>query len=173
MKPQSLPSPRIYVRCLAAYNSGTYHGVWIDADQDADAINEEVQAMLARSPEEGAEEWAIHDYEGFGRITLSESESFERVSEMAEFIGNHGETGIALLEHFAGDIEEAKQGIENYVGTYTSLAAYAEEMMEGVKIPDAIAPYVDYQRMGEDFEMSGDIFSIELGHDKVLVFHNR
>lgn len=173
MKTQSLPTPRIHVRCLAAYNSGTLHGAWIDADQDADAIHDDVQAMLADSPVPDAEEWAIHDFEGFGRVTLSESESFERVSEMAEFIEKHGETGIALLEHFAGDIEEAKQGMENYVGTYTSLAAYAEEMMEGHEIPDAIAPYVDYQRMGEDWEMSGDIFSIELGYDKVLVFHNR
>ena len=30
-------NPRIYVACLAAYNNGYLHGVWIDADQDADA----------------------------------------------------------------------------------------------------------------------------------------
>ena len=31
-------TPRIYVACLAAYNGGTLHGEWIDADQSADDI---------------------------------------------------------------------------------------------------------------------------------------
>lgn len=173
MKTITSPTPRIYVRCLAAYNTGTLHGAWIDAGQDADAINDDVQAMLADSPEEGAEEWAIQDQEGFGQITLCESESFERVSQMAKFIEEHKETGLALLAHYSGDIEEAAQAIENHLGTYTSLGAYAEEMNEGLEIPAAIAPYVDYERMGSDWETNGDIFTIELGFDKVLVFANR
>ena len=60
-------TPRIYVACLAAYNNGQLHGAWIDADQSADAIHEEIRAMLASSPTPGAEEWAIHDYERFAR----------------------------------------------------------------------------------------------------------
>ncbi|MCT8003625.1 antirestriction protein ArdA [Sphingomonas sanguinis] len=56
-------TPRIYVACLAAYNNGYLHGTWIDADQDADQIRDEIAAMLARSPVEDAEEYAIHDYE--------------------------------------------------------------------------------------------------------------
>ncbi|WP_426033321.1 antirestriction protein ArdA, partial [Caulobacter sp. DWP3-1-3b2] len=27
--------PRIYVACLAAYNNGWLHGVWIDVEDDA------------------------------------------------------------------------------------------------------------------------------------------
>ena len=46
----SLSERRIYVACLAAYNSGHLHGQWIDADQSADDIQEEVNAMLASSP---------------------------------------------------------------------------------------------------------------------------
>ena len=46
--------------------------------------------MLAASPEPGAEEWAIHDYEGFGEMRLSEWESFERVSAIAAGIAEHG-----------------------------------------------------------------------------------
>lgn len=173
MKTNTLPALRIYVACLAAYNSGTLHGAWIDADQDADAIFEEVQTMLADSPVPDAEEWAIHDFQGFGNVTLSESESLERVSELAKFIEKHGETGIAVLEHFAGDLDEAQQGIENYIGTYASLADYAEEVMEGETIPERIAPYIDYERMAKDWEMNGDIFTIEPSYDKVMVFANR
>ena len=61
-------TPRIYVACLASYNSGILYGAWIDADQEPDAIMEEVSAMLKASPEEGAEEWAIHDYDNFEGI---------------------------------------------------------------------------------------------------------
>ena len=56
-------TPRIYVACLAAYNNGYLHGDWIDADQDVDEIRDEIATMLARSPIEHAEEYAIHDYE--------------------------------------------------------------------------------------------------------------
>ena len=37
------------------------HGSWIDANQDADDIHEEIQEMLTESPEPVAEEWSIHD----------------------------------------------------------------------------------------------------------------
>ena len=36
-------NPRIYVACLAAYNAGYLHGAWIDANQTADQIEDEIQ----------------------------------------------------------------------------------------------------------------------------------
>ncbi len=42
----------IYVADLAAYNNGIMHGVWIDATQDIDNIHEQINDMLASSPEE-------------------------------------------------------------------------------------------------------------------------
>jgi len=42
--------PRIYVACLASYNNGVLHGAWIDAVQDADALQAEVATMLRASP---------------------------------------------------------------------------------------------------------------------------
>lgn len=42
---------RIYAACLAAYNSGRLHGAWIDLEgKDADAVQIEINDMLARSP---------------------------------------------------------------------------------------------------------------------------
>jgi antirestriction protein len=35
-------TPKIYVACLAAYNSGHLHGLWIDATQDPEAVNQKV-----------------------------------------------------------------------------------------------------------------------------------
>ena len=80
---------RIYVADLAAYNAGKFHGVWIDATMGMDEIWEEVKNMLAKSPEPMAEEYAIHDYEGFGGYGLSEYEGLERAHEIAAFIEEH------------------------------------------------------------------------------------
>jgi len=44
-------TPRIYVASLADYNAGRLHGCWIDADQSADAIRDEIAQMLAESKE--------------------------------------------------------------------------------------------------------------------------
>lgn len=66
---------KIYVACLAAYNNGILHGRWIDATQGEDHIWDGIKAMLDESPIPGAEEHAIHDYEGFEGVSLSEYES--------------------------------------------------------------------------------------------------
>ena len=76
---------KIYVACLASYNSGILHGAWIDAAQGVDGYWREVSQMLLKSPAEYAEEWAIHDYEGFGGISISEYEGFDTIAEYAEF----------------------------------------------------------------------------------------
>ncbi|WP_273241477.1 antirestriction protein ArdA [Hyphomonas atlantica corrig.] len=57
--PDLRDTPRIYVACLAAYNNGRLHGAWIDATEP-DEMMQGVRAMLAASPEPGAEEWSIH-----------------------------------------------------------------------------------------------------------------
>ncbi len=55
-----MDTPQIYVVCLAAYNNGILHGEWIDATQDVSTIYDEIHEMLAKSPIEDAEEFAIH-----------------------------------------------------------------------------------------------------------------
>ncbi|MFJ8699487.1 antirestriction protein ArdA [Streptomyces ardesiacus] len=102
-----MTDPRIYVASLTDYNNAILHGEWIDADQDPDQIHAEVQAMLKKSPAarkygDVAEEWAIHDYEGFYGISLSEWESFERVSAIAKLLKEHPP---ALVAYYVGDHE--------------------------------------------------------------------
>lgn len=165
-------NPRIYVACLAAYNNGYLHGRWIDAAQDAWAIYDDVRAMLAASPIAEAEEWAIHDYEGFGNVRISEYAGFAYVSELASFVAEHGELGLSLLEHYSGEIEEAREALEDrYIGTYSSLADYAQEVTEDlITIPQTLAYYIDWQAMARDAEMSGDVFTVSTAWDSVHVF---
>ena len=118
-------TPRIYVACLAAYNAGRLHGVWIDANQSAEDIHSEVADMLAVSPEPGAEEWAIHDYEGFTPLRLSEWESFERVSAIAAGIAEHGAAFTAWLSYDDDRDPADVQTFEDaYRGEWDSMRAF-------------------------------------------------
>lgn len=168
-------NPRIYVACLAAYNNGYLHGAWIDADQDADDIRDEIAAMLARSPIKGAEDYAIHDYEGFEGVTIKEYAGIESVARMGAFIAEHGALGAGLLEQFIGDIDQAESTLQDcYHGQFTSLADYMEELTaESVTIPEALRYYVDWEAMARDAEMGGEFFTIETARDEVHIFSNR
>ena len=163
---------RIYVACLAAYNNGKLHGAWIDATQDLDDIQDQINQMLADSPEPDAEEYAIHDYEGFDGCGLSEYEGIQSVHEIACFIEEHPEIGGELLSHFGGSLDDAQKAAEeSYSGCFKSLADYAEELTEGTtEIPEHLQYYIDYERMGRDMELSGDIYTIETSHDEVHIF---
>ena len=131
--------------------------------------------MLARSPVEDAEEYAIHDYEGFEGVSISEYAGIDIVARMASFIAEHGALGAGLLEQFSGDMDQAECTLEDcYHGQFASLADYMEELTtESVTIPEALRYYVDWERMARDAEMGGDLFTIETAHGEVHVFSNR
>ena len=161
---------RIYVACLAAYNSGILHGAWMNAGRDADAIHADIRAMLRASPIPEAEEWAIHDYEGFEGVEISEYAGIERVTEIAAFIAEHGELGGKVLGYF-GDLGEARKVIgDHYAGQYESVADFARELTEQTtRIPEHLAYYIDYERMGHDLEIN-DVLALETGFEQVHIF---
>ena len=154
--------PRIYVACLAAYNNGILHGRWIEASTDTDEIWAEVSAMLKASPIPDAEEWAIHDYEGFGQARIEEYSSFEYVSRLAEFITLRGEDlGGAVLSHFSSDLDDANAAFEDYAGCYDSLAAFMQDLTEETtEIPENLKFYIDYESMGRDAELNLSLIHI-------------
>lgn len=161
--------PRIYVASLSDYNAGRLLGRWIDADQDAAAIHAEIAAMLAESREYPAEEWAIHDHEGFGEWRPREYESIDTVAAVASLIAEHGEIFAALLSHFGGDLDDARRWIEDGPrGCWCSLREFAEEFIGDIyaheidRLPDCIRYAIDYDQIGRDMEMGGEIFTIEL-----------
>ena len=169
-----IDTPKLYIADLAAYNNGKLHGVWIDATDDIDCINEQIQTMLSYSPEPDAEEYAIHDYDNFGSIRLSEYESLQNAHELALFIDEHKELGAKLLGHFYDVVDDAKKALEeNYYGEFKSVADYAQEITEETtEIPENLSFYIDYELMARDMELNGDIFTIETGYEEVHIFWN-
>jgi antirestriction protein len=142
MKTETEITPRIYVACLAAYNNGELHGAWIDADQDADAIRGEIAVILTTSPEPNAEEWAIHDYEGFGDHKLSEWEDIDDVAAMAAAIEEHGATYLAALA-LSSDHEEALRLMDEYCGHYDSDEDFTQQLLEDTDgLPKDLPAYI-------------------------------
>ena len=171
-KPRFQDDIRIYVACLAAYNSGHLHGRWIDATLGEEHIHNETRAMLAASPEPDAEEWAIHDYEGFEGAPVSEYTDFATITALADFIETHETLGGKLLEHFNGDLADATTALENYSGQFKTIADYAQDLTEqqGTEIPSNLAHYIDYEAMGKDLETNGDVFVLETAFDELHIF---
>lgn len=90
-------TPKIYVVCLSAYNSGFLHGLWIDATQEVENIEEDINWMLSWSPMPDNypyEEWAIHCCENFKNFSIRKYESLEYVSKLAQVLGNSEDAGV-------------------------------------------------------------------------------
>jgi antirestriction protein len=167
--------PQIYVACISAYNSGYLHGEWIDATQDVEMIQKEIAEILADSPVTNSEEWAIHDYDGFGELSnaLGEYPNLEEVVQLARLIEENGEIVIKLYLH-CSDIKRTIQRLEeDYIGVYKDLAEYAEEITRDTSdVPDKLQYYINWDEMGEDMEINGEIISFYVGYEEVHVFHN-
>lgn len=163
---------RIYVASLSDYNAGRLHGSWIDLTDvdDIDDVWKQVNAILASSHEQAitgwkAEEWAIHDYEGFGGWRISEYESFETILLVANLIANKGEAFSTFLgndesilsgaeyheleemfdEAYAGEWDTFEDFAENYVEELGWAGMTAEQLEE-------ISSCLDYGKIARDLE---------------------
>jgi antirestriction protein len=169
--------PRIYVASLTDYNHGERHGAWIDADQDADAIQEDVNAMLAASPTAKryggtAEEWAIHDYDEFGGIELGEWESFERVAALASLLKDKPAALVAYFVEDGQDLDDIPDLIsDRFMGEYDestelrAVAAHHRELLDGRSdIPEDIAAHLDAvaESMAHDDINGGGVYTVEV-----------
>ncbi len=165
-------TPKIYVACLASYNAGKLYGKWIDADQTAEEIQAEISEMLKGSPEPFAEEWAIHDYEGFEGIRLDEYESIGKVAELARLIHEHGEAFAAYAGYVGLDYATAEGLEEAYSGEWGSEEEFAEDLMrECHEIPEHLEFYIDYEKFARDLFIN-DYYSAESSKGGIFVFRH-
>ena len=118
--------PRIYVACLASYNSGILHGAWFDASTDVDEMQAAINAVIESSPVPDAEEWAFHDYEGMGRLeeyedldtiaeTIAAYEEYEQ-GPVEAYISNHGEWNEShFQDSFVGEVNDYQWDIDAWL----------------------------------------------------------
>jgi antirestriction protein len=137
-----------------------------------------IQQMLDRSQSEHAEEFAIHDHEGFGPWQPGEYESIATVSAVAQGLGEHG-PAFAHWVNLVGTTDPLQMADfeDAFLGHWASIEDYAEDLFEATGVdlenllPEPLSSYVhvDYEAMARDMEMSGDIMTSE-GEDGVYVF---
>jgi antirestriction protein len=171
--------PRIYVASLADYNNGRLHGQWLDAAQEPEALRAGVTEMLRTSPLPRAEEWAIHDHEGFAGLAIHEYEDLARVSALAMGLRRHGAAFAAWASLKGSEAAEVEDFDRQFVGHFASPAAFAERFLEDFgadsalhkHLPQWLRPYVrlDLETFGRDLDASGDFLFAE-GDGGVYVF---
>jgi antirestriction protein len=173
---------RIYAACLASYNNGVLHGRWIDASADANAMQEEVNAMLRESrfpnvtvthPETGktvwsAEEFAIHDMEGLPS-SFGEYTSLQEIADYVELVEEFGhidEDDMAAIFADFRSIDETREALQDrFAGIYESFRHYADdaadEMLNNHDIKDdsPLARYFDYESFARDLKC--DVHTID------------
>ena len=174
------PSPRIYVASLSDYTNGVLHGTWIEAAQDEVDLQQDVINMLKCSPSPIAEEWAIHDYDGFGALRLEEYESLKDVARVATGIGQHGPAFAAWASLVGIDSERLDDFDSAYMGEWESGAAWAEESLDDLgllepfmdALPPMLRPYVriDFEGYFRDLVANGDISVVEKAEGGMYVF---
>lgn len=172
--------PKIYVASLSDYNNGCLHGAWLEADQAYEALAAGVQLMLAASPTNGAEEWAIHDFEGFGGVRLSEYEPLSIVSTLALGIRERGPAFAAWANFVDRDPEQLRRFEEAYRGHWKTVQEYAESLLDELgleaeldrAITGSLRSYVrvDYEGFARDLHLGGDIWIGERDDRTVDIF---
>jgi antirestriction protein len=174
-----MTDPRIYVADLAAYNEGTLHGAWIDANQDAESIHTEISAMLLP----GHEEWAIHGFEGFEGIRLSEYENIETVSALAALIAEHGAAFAAFYgyqpSYWQDNLDSVESEFEEaYQGEHANEEEFGWSLYEdtGAKLPKGhmLENYISFavDAWSRDLFLGGDYWSADNPEGGIFVFRS-
>jgi antirestriction protein len=159
-------SPRIYVASLSDYNAGVLHGEWLDAAQNLDDLETAVTAMLARSPSDPrAEEFAVHDDEGFGNCLVGEFDSLDWINRVAAGIAEHGLAFGAWAAQCNHDPDELDKFDEAYLGKWDSIEEYAEQLLDDfglnreleTAIPEQLRSYIHIDVAGFARDMQSDL----------------
>lgn len=160
--------PRVYVADLASLERGIQHGLWIDANQEAEQLNADVASMLESSPTIGATVWAVQVTEDFAGLDLPDYADTVLISRLGRGIAEHG----AAYAAYASMVGIADQDMldrfdDFYVGSYDSPEAWAREVGDDLEwnehidqvVGPMLRPYVtiDYARFARDAQAGWDV----------------
>ena len=170
-KVDEIEKSKIYVACLASYNSGILYGSWIEPKTDKDELEAQIAEVLKSSPSPDAEEYAIHDYDNFPN--LGEYPDLNKVIEVVEAIKLHGVKAVeGFIEHFS--IEDLEHFENAFHGTFDSFKVfaqdYADDTIEGLADNNStLARYFDYDSYERD--MAFDFLECKADNYKVHIFN--
>jgi antirestriction protein len=152
--------PAIYVADLAAYNSAILHGKWISLkDKTRDEVYAEIEALLAEGTVRFGgetlsakhEEFAIHDYEGFGPIRISEYESIDDVLAHVERMEDDEQKYFAWIKAGAPDDEFDSSQV---YGPYANEEDIAYEALDDVIGTETLSDWLQSKGMPETLALT-------------------
>lgn len=173
------PAPRIYVASLADYNNGVLHGTWMDAAREPSAIRADIDAMLQKSRQPDAEEFAIHDFDQFGRWRVNEYDSIDLVARIANGIAEHGYAFAAWADLNESEPQRFNDFSDAYLGHFDSVTDYAEQEADAFGfddslgiLPEALRQYLrfDIEGFARDLQLSGAIAAVDDPSGGVWIF---
>ena len=163
---------QIYIACLASYNQGILHGSWIEPTSDIEELTAEVAKVIDTSPAEGAEEHAIHDYDGFP--DLGEYPSLQDICDFVEMVDQSyfdADIVSAVVDEFPNDKGKAQSVLDENYGIHENFQAYADELADEMMAchdfgnGEWIKQYFDYEKHAEalsyghiQIEVKGGVF---------------
>ena len=139
---------------------------------DSDPNNE----VTASEPFRSAEEFAIHDHEGFDGLAVEEYTPIIEIAEMVEFLDDHNDNGaVEAAATFCCDIAEIKRAItDRYAGTWDNKEDWAEQYLSDTGalagLPENLKYYFNYEAFARDCELNGDMTFAEDSSGNVHAF---
>lgn len=166
---------RIYVGTYAKYSNGSIAGAWLNLEDYADK-GEFLEACAQLHKDESDPELMFQDWEDIPEGFVGESHVSDDVWEWLELSEEARKVWAIYREHVdqSGTFEQAE---DNYRGTYTSPADWAEESLEesGIinNVPTELRGYIDFESYARDAKLSGEMHFADVGWREVYVFINR
>jgi antirestriction protein len=175
--PETRTEPAAWVGCLGCYNSGNLVGRWMTNP-------DEIRAYRCPRPVtiyDSHEELWVFDHENLPGLTgeCSPSEFADRAEKWVELIEDRDETVVTAYIDNIGidyvDWDTIGDDIDDrYAGEFEDLADYAYRLAEdsGDLPTGTYANYVDWEAVGRDYRLSGDVWIHEAGYKSTHVFRS-
>jgi len=148
---------QLCVQCLAAYNQGHHHFMWLDLEElnseDEEEFKKQFQQaidyVIKTSPAADAEEWFFTDHCGIDSI-YSEYIGAEELFTYLEGLREAKAAGYSheLWENYLNEIDPSDRSFDNfqdeYYGCYESGEDFAEHIAnETCAIPEGFPSWID------------------------------
>lgn len=178
-------TPQIFVASSADMHAGQHVGLWIDADQEPEALEAEIRLMLDQSRHPEASAWEIFDFTGFastnafGLVDGHEHSTLERISRVAQGVAEHGPAFAAYVGFAGTDRESCEQFERRYYGRWNSLADYARHVADELEwysylalVPGWMRDYVtlDYDKLAA--HLTQDLTIVDGSDGRIYIFMN-
>lgn len=154
---------KIYVENLGKKNDGFANGSWFELPLSFRVIASKIGLN------EHYEEYIITDYEA--PFPIGEFDSIDKLNNFAEAIEELPDYITSytkeLIEEYYGSFEELLNDWEeiSYIEDVSNDRLYGEYIIDTgyFNVPDNLAFYIDYEALGRDWRINGNILYVDSG----------